>query len=297
LFDTPSRVPHPGVAGRRIPSAEFRIFLSGWAAFLIYAAITLVLTWPLARGLTHDVPGDFGDPLFTTWAVAWGATHLGAGWWNANIFAPHPLALAYSEHFLPQVLQALPVYAATRNPILCYNLLFLSTFALSGLGMFLFAREVTGSASAAFVAGLAYAFTPYRIASIPHLQVLSAAWMPFVLFGLRRYFDSRRILPLAGAAAAWTLQNLSCGYYLLFFGPIAVFYIAWELSVRRLWRDRREVARIAAACALFGAATLPFLVPYVELRRLGFNPRSLAETRRFSADVYGYLTADPNLRL
>jgi hypothetical protein len=45
------------------------------------------------------------------------------------------------------------------------------------------------------------------------------------------------------------------------------------------------------------AATVPFLLPYVELRRLGFSPRSLAETRRFSADVYAYFTADPNLHL
>jgi hypothetical protein len=264
---------------------------------MLFVALTLALTWPLARGLTHDVAGDFGDPLFTSWAIAWDATHLGRGWWHANIFAPHPLALAYSEHFVPQALQVLPIYAATNNPILCYNLLFLSTFVLSGLGMFLFARELTGSPSAGLVAGLAFSFTPYRIASIPHLQVLSSAWMPFVLYGLRRHFQTRRAAPLAGAAGAWIAQNLSCGYYLLFFSPVVLLYVAWELTVRGLWRDRRELLRIGAACAMVGVATLPFLVPYLELRRLGFSPRSLAETRRFSADVYAYFTADPNLRL
>jgi hypothetical protein len=267
------------------------------AAALLYAALTVALTWPLARGLTRDVAGDFGDPLFASWAIAWDATHLGRGWWHANIFAPHPLALAYSEHFLPQALQALPIYAATRNPILCYNLLFLSTFVLSGLGMFLLARELTGRVSAGLVAGLAFAFAPYRITSIPHLQVLSSAWMPFVLYGFRRHFETRRARPLAGAAAAWIVQNLSCGYYLLFFSPVVVFYIAWELTTRGLWRDRKEVLEVAAACAAVGIVTVPFLLPYLELRRLGFNPRSLAETRRFSADVYAYLTADPNLRV
>ena len=201
-------------------------------AFLFYAALTIVMTWPLAAGLTHDIPGDFGDPLFTSWVLSWDATHLGRGWWSANIFAPHPLALAYSEHFLPQALQVLPIYAITKNPILCYNLLFLSTFVLSGLGMFLLGRELTGSVAAGLVAGLAFAFAPYRIANIPHLQVLSSAWMPFVLFGLHRYFATGRSAPLAGAAAAWLVQNLSCGYYLLFFTPIVVLYIAWELTRR-----------------------------------------------------------------
>ncbi|PYR43065.1 MAG: hypothetical protein DMF95_26775, partial [Acidobacteria bacterium] len=263
----------------------------------LYLATTLALTWPLAAGLTHDIAGDFGDPLFTSWVIAWDATHLGRGWWNANIFAPHPLSLAYSEHFLPQALQVVPLYLTTKNPVLCYNLLFLSTFVLSGLGMYLLGRELTGSGAAGAVAGLAYAFAPYRIASIPHLQVLSSAWMPFVLFGLRRHFATGRIRPLAGAAAAWIAQNLSCGYYLLFFSPIALCYILWELTTRRLWADGRALLCTAAACAMVFVATVPFVLPYLELRRLGFSPRSLFETQRFSADVYAYFTADPNLRL
>ena len=262
-----------------------------------YLVLTLALTWPLARGLAHDIPGDFGDPLFSMWVLAWDATHLGRLWWDANIFAPHPLALAYSEHLLPQALQIWPVYAATGNPILCYNVLFLSTFVLAGVGMYAFARELTGDGRAALVAGLAFAFAPYRIASMPHLQVLSAAWMPLVLLGFRRYVATRRTAPLAGAAAAWVLQNLSCGYYLLFFSPVALAYIAWELARTGAWRDRRVRVHVAVACAIVAAATAPFLVPYVELRRLGFTPRSLDETRRFSADTYAYLTADPNLRL
>ena len=270
---------------------------SAGLAFLLYVALTVVMTWPLARGLTRDIPGDFGDPLFTSWVLSWDATHLGRGWWSANVFAPQPLALAYSEHFLPQALQVLPIYATTKNPILCYNLLFLSTFALAGLGMFLLGRELTGSATAGLVAGLAFAFAPYRIANIPHLQVLSSAWMPFVLFGLHRHFATGRLRPLAGAAAAWLVQNLSCGYYLLFFTPVVILYIAWELTRRGLWSDGRALIHVALAVASVVAATIPFLLPYLELRRLGFSPRSLTETRRFSADVYAYFTADPNLRL
>ncbi len=255
------------------------------------------MTWPLAPGLARDLPGDFGDPLFTSWVLAWDATHLGRGLWNANIFYPHPLALAYSEHFLPQALQILPIYAVTKNPILCYNLLFLSTFVVSGLGMFLLGRELTGSRTAGFVAGLAYAFSPYRFTSLPHLQVLSAAWLPFVLFGFRRFFVTGHLRPLAGAVFAWIGQNLSCGYYLFFFSPAVVLYLIWEMTSRGASRDRRMVLRIVAACAASFIVTVPFLLPYLELRGLGFNARSLGETEKFSADVYAYLSADPSLRL
>jgi hypothetical protein len=293
--------------------------LDALAATLAYTALTIALTWPLARGLARDVPSDLGDPLLNCWILAWDADHLlhafdghagtgGAPWldrarrtywsyWHANIYAPHPLALAYSEHLTAQALQILPVYALTKNPVLCHNLLFLSTFALSGLGMYLFARELTSSRIAAFVGGLAYAFAPYRFGSIPHLQVLSSAWMPLTLFGFRRFFDTRRRNPLAGASVAWIAQNLSCSYYLLFFTPVLALYLAWEMTTRRLWTDVRTLARLFAACATVALATLPFVIPYLELRQLGFLPRSLTETDHFSADVYCYLTAAPTLRL
>ncbi len=265
------------------------------AAAAAYVVIAIAWTWPLASGLAHDVAGDFGDPLLNAWILAWDATHLGRGWWNANIFFPHPVALAYSEHLLPQALSILPIYWITANPILCYNLVLLSTFVLSGLGMFLLARAMTGRADAAFVAGVAFAFAPYRIASLPHVQVLSSAWMPFALFGFRRYFETRRLRALAGGSAAWLLQNLSCGYYLIFFTPVVLAYLAWELIVRRA--GARVALTVLAACALVAAATAPFLLPYVELRQLGFPPRPLREVVRFSADTFAWFTADPNVRL
>ena len=274
-------------------------------ATLAYAALAVALTWPLARGIARDVPGDLGDPLLNTWILAWDADHLLRAlggqpsalgeYWNANIYYPHPLALAYSDHLTAQAIQILPAYAIGKNPLLCYNLLLLSTFVLSGLGMFLFTRELTANRGAAFVAGLAFAFAPYRVGSLPHVQVLSSAWMPFTLLGFRRFFETRRIAPLAGASAAWWAQNLSCAYYLIFFSPIVALYVAWELTTRRLWGDARTLARVAAAAAAVVLATTPFVLPYVTVRQMGFVPRSLAETDHFAADVYAYLTADPKL--
>ena len=78
------------------------------AAAAAYVAISIALTWPLVLGVTHDVPSDFGDPLLNSWILAWDAEHLLraatghpgalAGYWHANIYYPHPYALAYSEH-------------------------------------------------------------------------------------------------------------------------------------------------------------------------------------------------------
>ena len=136
--------------------------LTSLVAFLTYQGIAVLMTWPLLPGIARDVPGDLGDPLLNLWILAWGAEQVprlltGAislqDYWNANIFHPEPLALSFSEHLFGQVLQILPVYHLTGNTILCYNLLFLTSFSLSGLGCFSWSatwfarRSVTGHGS------------------------------------------------------------------------------------------------------------------------------------------------------
>ena len=280
-------------------------------------------------GLARDIPWDLGDSLLNCWILAWDADHLTRffsghfhamdGFWNANIFYPEPLTLAYSEHLFAQAVQILPVYALTHNIILCYNLLFLSTFVLSGLGMFLFVREVTGSARAGFVSGLIYAFAPLRVPQFAHLQVMSSQWMPFALYGLRRYFDAREkrgpapfsmegaekearplfraALPLAGAGLALVAQNLSCGYFEVFFAPCVVAYVLFEIASRKLWTDLKMWMEVGATGVGVALLTLPFLLPYLELRRLGFQPRSLSEVSTYAADVYSYWTSPAESRL
>ncbi len=279
---------------------------SAWRALAAYTAITLIATWPIVRGLGRDVPWDLGDPLLNMWILAWVAEQLLgilrgdfsriATFFDGNIFYPAPLTLAYSEHLLPQAIQILPIYALTRNPILCYNLLFLSTFILSGLGMYLFVRELTGKPAAAFLAGLLFAFSPYRLPQSSHIQVLSAQWMPFALYALHRYFSAPAAgrgttRPLAGAAASLILQNLSCGYYLLYFSPFAGAYAVWEMARRGLWRQWKVWAELSSAAVAVVAVTVPFLVPYlVVTEQLRFE-RPRAEVVRYSADVYSYATA------
>jgi hypothetical protein len=279
-----------------------------WHAAAAYLVLAVIATWPLIRGIGRDVPADLGDPVFVMWALAWDCEQLLAilsgdvsrlfTFFDANIFHPAPLTLAYSEHFIAQALQILPVWAVTRNPLLCYNLLFLSTFVLSGLGAYLFVRELTGNPRAAFVAGVLFAFAPYRFPQGSHLQVLSSQWMPFALYGLRRYFDSfgttgpgGRWRPLLGASAALVAQNLSCMYYLMFFSPFVAAYVLWEVWRRRLWPRRRLWIHLAVAAGIVFVLTVPLLLPYVLVQEQLQIARSRGELSVYAADVYSYFTA------
>ncbi|HUQ89770.1 MAG TPA: hypothetical protein VM096_19565 [Vicinamibacterales bacterium] len=273
---------------------------------LVYAALSVALTWPLVLGIGSDVPGDLGDSLLNMWILGWGAEHVprlligSIGWsefWNANIFHPDPLALALSEHLFGQVLQILPVYWLTGNIILCYNLLFVSTFALSAFGTYLLVRDLTGDKRAAFIAGLIYGFLPYRIASIPHLQVMSSQWMPFALYGINRFVTTGSTRALIGGTAALVMQNWSCGYYLLYFAPFVPLFALHRMWTQGTFGHRRTWLGLGAAAATTLLLTLPFLFPYQEAQRVFGIERPFGEIVQFSANVWSYLTASENLKL
>lgn len=279
-----------------------------------FVLITLAMTWPLALGLASDVPGDLGDSLLNMWILGWGAEHLPrvvtgqmslSDFWNANIFHPEPLALSFSEHLFGQVLQILPLYHLTGNLILSYNVLFLSSFVLSALGMFLLVRDLLHGEStsqsaigwAAFMAGLIYAFVPFRIAQLAHIQSLSSQWMPIALYGFRRFLVTRNHGPLAGGSAALLMQNWSCGYYLIYFAPFVVVFVVHQIFALGRAREWRVWSAFGVAFAMVAAGTLPFVMLYLEGQRIHDTERPIGEVIRFSADVFSYFSAPEALRV
>jgi len=270
------------------------------AAFVLLAA---ALTWPLPARLTTSVPGDLGDPLFISWVMSWVASHvshpstLGA-LWDAPIFYPERGALTFSEHFIPQTLMVLPLYWATHNPILCYNVAFLISYILTGAGTALLTRALTGSLAAGLFAGVVAAFNEYRLVwEVAHLQTLSIYWFPFVLLGVHRYLTTGRRGALAGAAAAWIALNLSSVYYLAYCAPIIAIFTLVEVARLGRWRDATVWKDFAIGGVLVGVVTAPFLWPYVEMQqRLNFQ-RTPQEIIANSATLDAYRVALPRLEV
>ncbi len=279
---------------------------NAWFVTALFTVLSVAATWPLATRFTTEVAWDLGDPVFNCWVLMWtggqvlramrGDWSALADYWNGNIFYPERLTIAYSEHLTPQMLQILPIYAATGNIVLCYNLLFLAALVLSGLGMYLFIREITGQPVAAFVAGAAFAFAPYRVDQYAHLQVMTSYWMPLAFFAFRRYAATGRVRALVGGTAAVVLQTLSCFYYLFFFAPFAAAYALYELIAHGAWRRRRVWVEVGVAAVVGLLLVAPFLVPYTKVRDInGMGVRGIKEVASFSADTYALATASENL--
>jgi hypothetical protein len=260
-------------------------------AFLIFLACTLVLTYPVAVELTSSLPHDPGDPVLETWFLWW-STHvlpLTRAWWNSGFFYPTPDVMTFSENLLGLLPITAPIQFLTGNPVLAYNVAFLVSFPLSALGAYLLCVELTGRRDASLVAGLAFGFAPYRIDQLPHLQVLTAYWLPMALFALHRYLRDRRLRWLALFALLYVLQGLSNGYLLLY---IPVIVLLWTLWFARSWRDVVAVG-LAGAAALVVLA--PVLLKYNSVHEQFGLVRSIREIEFYSADLTAILAGAPRL--
>ena len=109
--------------------------------------------------------------------------------YQANIFYPFAQTLAYTDANVPGALLAAPLRFLTGDPLLTNSLLVLATFVVAATGVYALIVYLTGNRGAAFIAGLAYAFLPYRMVHLWHLNWLEGALLPWVVLALLRLID------------------------------------------------------------------------------------------------------------
>jgi hypothetical protein len=255
----------------------------------LYTALTAVMTYPQVLHLTDSVHDD-GDPLLNAWALAWVAHQLPmapAHLFDANIFYPERRTLAFSETLLLPAAIVAPLRWIGVGPILVYNIVFLSGFIVSGAGVALLVRSLTGNAAAGVLGGIVFAFLPYRIDHYPHLQLQQTQCLPFAFWAFHRLLRSGRLRDgvLLGAFTAG--QIFSCMYYGLFLVPyMTVVCGAMLIADRRMPRER--LAALAVAAAIAALAVAPLGRVYFGARKV-VGERAREEVANRSATFINYL--------
>ena len=174
---------------------------------LLFTALTAVMTYPQVLHM-RDAVHDDGDPLLNAWTLAWVAHQLPRApghLFDANIFYPERGTLAFSETLLAPAVVAAPLRWVGAGPILVHNVVLLSGFVLSGVGMALLARTLTGCTSASVLAGLVFAFLPYRIGHYAHLQLQQTECLPLVFWSFHRLLRTGRFRD-----GAWRACTTDC---------------------------------------------------------------------------------------
>ena len=227
----------------------------------------------------HDVSAASSmidaDLYLNVWILAWLAhatVHAPRHLFDGNVYYPAPDVIVGSENMFAHLPVTVPVLAATGNALTVLKAMAFESFVAAALAMFAFVHHRTRDATAALVAGAAYAFTPVRVETIPQPQYLGTQYLPLALLAVDLLVERGGRRAALGLAAALAMQALACvyvGYFTFLVVPVyALVRLAGVPAGRRL-------ATGAAVVLAIGAATLalaPAALPYLRARSLGIIP-------------------------
>jgi hypothetical protein len=264
-----------------------------FVALLVFVVLACLHTWPLITNPAHLSRTDNGDALLNMWAISWVAHQLPrhpAHLFDANIFYPEPLTLAYSEAMIVQGVLAMPVRAAGGSPVLAFNLVLLAGLALTGWAFCILLHRWTGSWAAGYTAGSLAAFNSYIFLRIPHLQTFHVEFVALMLFALDRLLVDRRMRDGAWLGVGFALQGLTSVYLLVF----TTWMLPLAAAARaRDWLGRnalRAIGGLALAASVAAALLSPYVLAYYRVHRLTGFERGMVEAQLGAASWTTYLS-------
>ena len=258
----------------------------------------------------HTIVGDSGDSFWAAWLVAWNGhavMHDLDGLWNTNGFYPDTYGLAFTDSLLGYAPAGM-IGSGMDAAVLRYNVLFVLAFALAALGGYALVRQLGADKIGAAVAGVAFAYAPWRYGQIGHLNILSIGGIALALamlarghgWSLTHGYRPERTRPgwvLAGwLVAAW---QISLGFgiglpfaYVLAAGCVAAL-VGWLVTGRPALGRRLVLADLGGGLA-FAAVIGYFAWIYQHVRELHpENLRSWDYVGVFSPTWHGLVTGPP----
>jgi len=271
-----------------------RPFVREVLVFVFFLTASIVLTWPEATHLDTSL-SDQGDPLLVAFLIdwdCWALTHAPLSIFQAPMYAPAVLPLAFSENFIGQSLFALPFYLSGLTPITIYNICMILGFALAAYGGYVLARVVTGSLPAALLAGLFSAFVSYKFDHLAHLQIIWSGWLSLLLAALLIYWRKPTVKHAVFITAAFVLNGLTNIHYFLF-GGLALVLTLLFFALTGPRRDRRFWLHLGGALAVGGVLLLPILIPYKIVSKKYAMTRWEGEAMEGSAQWQDWIMTTP----
>jgi hypothetical protein len=237
------------------------------AILFLYALLTVVMTWPVAARLNTHLVGDGDDMWVHYWNNWWIKQVLQQGgdvYHTDLLFHPTGVSLLYHNFGWVNIALWLALEPFVEG-IAAYNLVYLIHIPLCGLAMFALARHLTKSYAFAFIAGLIYAFWPYRLLDANHPNMISTEGFPLLMLALLRLIQGER--PIRSGITGGFLLAL-IGYMRWQLAILAGFMAGLYLLYTLIWKRQRWNWQRAAGLALLGlvasALVAPALYPLVQ---------------------------------
>ena len=229
-------------------------------SLLIYAVVSVLMTWPLVANLGTSLAGHDRDIYNVYWGNWWVNEALSSG---QNPYMTHHLI--YPVGFDLTTFAFSPLLAVLSfplswvfSPVVAYNLIVLLTTILSCVAMDSLVRYLTKNAGAALVAGMTLGFAPALVGQrLGHLNLSVVSWIPWAALALTRIVREakvRDVVLFVVTIGLATLTRLHVGALTLMFSGL---YLAGLLLVEY----KRLSRRVTYLLLLAGLLCLLILSP------------------------------------
>jgi hypothetical protein len=264
-------------------------WLANWKGTLVILVATLIFFWPMVTRIGNYSEG--GDAMFNAWTLARNH-HCILGdrcddYTDSNIYFPHEDTMLYSETQLSTGLLTLPLHLLNKNPIFAYNVWTITSFFLMGWFMYLLAKFLSkGKEVVSIVAGLVFAFAPFQMAAIFHLQNISIFYLPLSVLLVLKYFKTPQRKYLAMLFIALVLQFYASWVQMVFvLTVLGILLLAAGLLRLMRWRPVLAVGIIVSLATL---TTLPLAKEYMRFSKSNEAGFSLKDQLLYSSSVADY---------
>jgi hypothetical protein len=264
------------------------------AVVVAYAAACRIMLAPIFN-FEHPASATYGgDARAFVWVLAWDNHAVLArvpSLFDANKLYPLRNALAYGEHLFGISLFTLPLFAATRNPVLAYNVTWLLAYVFSAAAVHVLAFRYTRDHLASLVAGMAFTFCFFRFHhGHGHLNLIWCFWIPLSFVAIDRWNEQPTWPRLSAVVAIVVLQALAAWYQAVMITVADALLLAWLFVAERRRIPLALVVKHALVALVVALVCVwPFARHYFILHQ---EPPSYAAGS--SADLVGWFVPPEN---
>ena len=201
-----------------------------------------------------------------------------AGFPLSNTLAATENLVGWQMFFTPLRMLGVGVPAA-------YNLLMIGSLVISGVGAALLARRLGADRAGSAVAGFVFAFGPFHLGQMIHLQTMGVCWSPFAILFLDRYLATSAIRDAAGIAVFFVLTALSVIYFAVFLTVLLPLYAALCWIFGRYKFTGPALGGLAVAGAVSAIVLLPLIIPYARFAAAYGYRHDLPSLTNFSMEL------------
>jgi hypothetical protein len=265
----------------------------------VCALLAVIHTWPLAGAPATWSRNDNGDTMLNEWTLAWVEHELPRRpqrLFQGNIFFPSHDTLAFSEPLIVPAILGAPIRWLGGSPVLVFNLMLITGFALTSLSAYCLVDRWTGDRVAAMLAATIFAFNSHTLTRLPHVQAMHLYGLPLALLATDRLLVSARLRDALWLAAWLAVLAYTSGYLIVF--GIVMVVVAVAVRASDWLSDPMRATRVfVVAAAATAAFVIPLSLPYLRVARTEHMVRSLGEASIYSGTAKSYIAAAGSLHM